>query len=266
MADFSSIKQAVATLRAQVEQASITPEMLGSILNDLLARTAAKVQPRQVDNDLYLDLIDSGNTVLGSFKLPSCSDTTAGIVPPGLYTFLKEGAVDGKHAMQQKGQPSGFATLGSDGKLTSAQLPAITSAMLPPEMRVHVGAFDGFNELTPEQGFEQLGLSPMAGAKVYFSRSKGAFYCVAHEGSLTERKVYCTWSGSSLMDMSIALGTEDSAKGVVPVTGKLYYCRADGALYLWDGNEMVACGGKGMTHDLSVMSNEDIDAVIDGLG
>ena len=238
MADFSSIKQAVATLRAQVEQASITPEMLGSILNDLLVRTAAKVQPRQVDNDLYLDLIDSGNTVLGSFKLPSCSGTTAGIVPPGLYTFLQEGAVDGKHAMAQKGQPSGFATLGSDGKLTSAQLPAITSAMLPPEMRVHVGAFDGFKELTPEQGFEQMGLSPMAGAKVYFSKAKGAFYCVKDEASLTSRKVYLTWAGNSLMDASVAMGTEDSTRGVVPVTGKLYYCRADKAYYLWNGSYM----------------------------
>lgn len=274
MADFSSIKQAVATLRAQVEQASITPEMLGSILNDLLVRTAAKVQPRQVDNDLYLDLIDSGNTVLGSFKLPSCSGTTAGIVPPGLYSFLQAGATDGKHAMQQKGQPSGFATLDSAGKLTSAQLPAITSAMLPQvpasllpfELRTHVCAFDGFEDLVPEQEFEQMGLSPMGAAKVHFSRSKGAFYCVKNAGSLTDRKVYLTWAGNSLMDASVAMGTEDSTRGVVPVTGKLYYCRADGALYLWDGNEMVACGGKGMTHDLSVMSNEDIDAVIDGIG
>ena len=143
-----------------------------------------------------------------------------------------------KIVSDSKGQPSGFATLGTDGKLTSGQMPAITSAMLPVDIRAHVGAFDGFDELIPEQGFEQLGLSPMGGAKVYFSKAKGAFYCVKNEGSLTSRKVYLTWAGNSLMDMSLALGTEDSARGVVPVVGKFYYCRADKAYYLWNGTSM----------------------------
>ena len=173
-----------------------------------------------------------------------------------------------KIVSDSKGQPSGFATLGSDGKLTPAQMPVITSAMLPPEMRVHVGAFDGFEDLVPEQEFEQMGLSPMGAAKVHFSRSKGAFYCVKNAGSLTDRKVYCTWAGNSLMDASLAMGTEDSTRGVVPVTGKLYFCRADGALYLWDGNEMVACGGKTSTSgsEPEAITNEELDAIIDGAG
>ena len=246
MADFSSIKQSIADLKAKVEQASITPELLGSILENLLSRTAAKVQTRQVGTDLYLDLIDSGGTVLGSFKLPVCTGDNAGIVPGPLYTYLQTGATDGKNAMSQKGKPSGFATLGTDGKLPVAQLPALTSAMLPQvpasllpfELRTHVCAFDGFEDLVPEQAFEQMGLSPMGAAKVHFSRSKGAFYCVKNAGSLTDRKVYLTWAGNSLMDASVAMGTEDSTRGVVPVTGKLYYCRADKAYYLWNGSYM----------------------------
>lgn len=261
----------------QVKGGLPTEEYRG--LAEIRGQVPEGIRSVQVDGESagmkYLDLevILKGGGKLVS-RMPFATGSTAGILSPGMYTFLQEGAVDGKHAMQQKGQPSGFATLDSAGKLTSAQLPAITSAMLPQvsasllpfELRTHVCAFDGFEDLVPEQAFEQMGLSPMGAAKVHFSRSKGAFYCVKNAGSLTDRKVYCTWAGNSLMDASVAMGTEDSTRGVVPVTGKLYYCRADGALYLWDGNEMVACGGKGMTHDLSVMSNEDIDAVIDGLG
>ncbi len=274
----------------QVKGGLPTEEYRG--LAEIRGQVPEGIRSVQVDGESagmkYLDLevILKGGGKLVS-RLPFATGSTAGILSPGLYTFLQEGAVDGKHAMAQKGQPSGFATLGSDGKLTSAQMPVITSAMLPPEMRVHVGAFDGFEELVPEQAFEQMGLSPMGAAKVHFSRSKGAFYCVKNAGSLTDRKVYCTWSGSSLMDASVAMGTEDSAKGVVPGVGKLYYCRSDQTLYLWTGSEMVVCGGgvvsggepEAITNEeidalfesspvetIEAFTNAEIDAIIDGAG
>ena len=205
----------------------ITQEYIGSLISQI----ENAEEPESITNGMVAQVLDWLNSK---------------VIPAETIVYLQTGATDGKHAMQQKGQPSGFATLDSAGKLTSAQLPAITSAMLPQvpasllpfELRTHVCAFDGFEDLVPEQAFEQMGLSPMGAAKVHFSRSKGAFYCVKNAGSLTDRKVYCTWSGSSLMDASVAMGTEDSTRGVVPVTGKLYYCRADKAYYLWNGSSM----------------------------
>ena len=233
----------------------ITQEYIGSLISQI----ENAEEPESITNGMVAQVLDWLNSK---------------VIPAETIVYLQTGATDGKHAMQQKGQPSGFATLDSAGKLTSAQLPAITSAMLPQvpasllpfELRTHVCAFDGFEDLVPEQAFEQMGLSPMGAAKVHFSRSKGAFYCVKNAGSLTDRKVYCTWAGNSLMDASVAMGTEDSTRGVVPVTGKLYYCRAAGALYLWDGNEMVACGGKTSGSEPEAMTNAEIDAIIDGAG
>ncbi len=205
----------------------ITQEYIGSLISQI----ENAEEPESITNGMVAQVLDWLNSK---------------VIPAETIVYLQTGATDGKHAMQQKGQPSGFATLDSAGKLTSAQLPAITSAMLPQvpasllpfELRTHVCAFDGFEDLVPEQAFEQMGLSPMGAAKVHFSRSKGAFYCVKNAGSLTDRKVYCTWAGNSLMDASVAMGTEDSTRGVVPVTGKLYYCRADKAYYLWNGSYM----------------------------
>lgn len=238
MATLSQLLSTISAFRALNTTNAISPETLGSILNDLLVRTAANIQSRQVDTDLYLDLIDSGGTVLGSLKLPVCTSSTTGVVPGPLYSHLQAGATDGKNAMAQKGKPSGFATLDTGGKLPVAQLPALTSGMLPLEMQAHVCAFDGFKELTPAQDFAQSGLTNMSGAKIYFSKSKGGFYCVTNEVSLTSRVVYSTWAGSSLMDASAAMGTAHATKGVVPIVGKFYYCRTDKAYYLWNGTSM----------------------------
>lgn len=142
---------------------------------------------------------------------------------------------------------SGLITLGVDENNEGVKIPigsliqdikTTSTTALSKATAAHVCAFDGFKELTPAQDFAQSGLTNMSGAKIYFSKSKGGFYCVTNEVSLTSRVVYNTWAGSSLMDASAVMGTANATKGVVPIVGKFYYNRADKAYYLWNGTSM----------------------------
>lgn len=197
----------------------ITQEYIGSLISQI---ENAEL-PESITNGMVAQILDWLN---------------GKVIPAETVNYFQQGATDGKNAMAQKGKPSGFATLDSGGKLPAAQLPALTSGMLPLEMQAHVCAFDGFKELTPAQDFAQSGLTDMSGAKIYFSKSKGGFYCVTNEMSISSRAVYNTWAGSTLMDASAAMGAAHAAKGVVPIVGKFYYCRADKAYYLWNGTSM----------------------------
>lgn len=104
MTDFSSLLQKINTLKAQVEQSSITPVYLGSILDDFL-------------------------TTMQSIDMSAMSDDIQNAINDAAVALSKatQALSTARSLDESKGQPNGIAPLDATGKISSQYLPALSN-------------------------------------------------------------------------------------------------------------------------------------------
>lgn len=131
---------------------------------------------------------------------------------------------DAQVKRSEMGAPSGVATLGTDGKVPTAQLPSYVDDVLD----VYGGA-----SITDTV---QNSTCTTANALVYYNTSSKKLVAQVTSGS--SRTYYAKWKGLTSFPDSTMYGTE-TATGVTPAAGKIYVYAGTNKTYRWSGSDLV---------------------------
>lgn len=239
MADFSSLQQKVDALKAKVEQSSITPPYLGSILDDFIT------QMKSIDmTDMSADLqtaITNATLALQKANQALTASHNADITAKAANSAAasaRDIADATKAVTDTKGLPGGLASLDSGGKVPASQLPGYVDDVIE------------FNAMVSDVTSQMTSVahkSTDTGCMVVYDTDNDVFLLavssvavidsVNGSASINPDKItyYNNWlDGDSFGD--------ETLNGRVPVEGKLYPCTSDNKLFYWNGSQLAMIG------------------------
>ena len=136
---------------------------------------------------------------------------------------------DAQVKRSEMGAPSGVATLGTDGKVPTAQLPSFVDDIK--EYSEEVSGVTVTNSTAPKNG---------AGGVVYDKTNK-VFLRKVQTGSATagnlKKTYYTKWDDGE--NMTSGMFGEETSAGVKPVANKIYYFTGLNKDYRWSGSALV---------------------------
>lgn len=200
MADFSSLQQKVDALKAKVEQSSITPKYLGSILDDIIAGLG------DIDADGLADgiagALSTATQALNKAKL-ALSDAATADAHAADATAVADQAAAAITALQQ-------------------QLPELDNVKIFSMVVDDVA-------VTPASSTASSG-SP--GCAVVYNSATGTFLLQVYTPGIIHPSYYSNWSDAG------SFGT-GSGTGRKPASGKLYIARAQKKIFACSGSKLI---------------------------
>lgn len=271
MTDFSSLQIKVNDLKAKVAQNSITPAYLGALLDDFIAQMKA-IDMTGMSDDVKtalnnsktalqnaksaldkagnaetsaisalqnaLSAIDKANTAMqtagnanstAASAFTTASDAKAMAANAqgnaGIAVERADSALSRISVIENKvGQSNGIATLDENGLVPANQLPSYVDDVVE---------FDGFNYISGEPPIE---LASAPTGSIIYLLATNTFVCVhTSDSGLSASKFYSNWLGADSFG-------ELTAKGRVPVSGKIYVDKSQNKQYRWSGSTLVPTG------------------------
>lgn len=257
MADFSSLKQKVNALKAKVEQSSITPVYLGSILDDFIT---------QMESIDMTDMSDDVRTAIAN-AAAAIKKADQALADSRDATDTASSAAAAVDAIIKKiGHPGGIAPLDDSSRVPLKHLPGrvdnvvefriIAEGIEPSEgMSHHYSGDDGcivvFDKTTQcfLLGQPKMGQAETETAAASDSGTVIPGGTVDPGGKVDPENPWVV----EIIDLSkfnffrswmdcVSYGTY-TANGRKPEGGKIYICQTEGALYRWNGLSLVQTGG-----------------------
>lgn len=241
MADFSSLQQKVNALKAKVEQNSISPVYLGSILDDFITQMTA-IDMTGLSDDVQAAVNDAAEALAKASSALNTANTAksaANSASSAAYSALQNANTAKSTAdsaltsvndiINRIGWPSGIAPLNSER--------LIPSQFIPAEMD-DVKEFLGFVELDEPALPSSWAGSESNKGQIFFDTTHSVFVCFASASATpgAPKNYYSNWSPDA------RLYGEASVNGRIPLSEKLYVDIDNNKLYRWNGSTLVVTG------------------------
>lgn len=196
---------------------------LGAFLAKLKNWTTAQINSAKTALQTNIDKkVDKTTTVNGHALSGNVTVTKADV---GLSNVTNDAQVK----RTEMGAANGVATLGTDGKVPTAQLPSFVDDIK--EYSEEVSGVTVTNSTAPKNG---------AGGVVYDKTNK-VFLRKIQTGSATagnlKKTYYTKWDDGE--NMTSGMFGEETSAGVKPVTNKIYYFTGLNKDYRWSGSALV---------------------------
>lgn len=283
MADLSSLKQKINALKAKVEQSSITPVYLGSILDDFITQMES-IDMTDMSDDVRTAIANAAAAIKKADQALAASRVATDTASSAAA------AVDG--IIKKIGASGGIAPLDDSSRVPLKHLPGrvdnvvefriIAEGIEPSEgMSHHYSGDDGcivvFDKTTQcfLLGQPKMGQAETETATESDSGSVIPGGTVDPGGKVDPENPWVV----EMIDLSkynffrswmdcVSYGTY-TANGRKPEGGKIYICQTENKLYCWNGLSLVQTGeGSGTSgevldvEDIPALSAADLDRII----
>ena len=191
---------------------------LGAFLAKLKNWTTAQINSAKTALQTNIDKKADKTTTVNGHALTD--DVTVTKSDVGLANVTNDAQVK----RSEMGAPSGVATLDTDGKVPTAQLPSYVDDVLDVYGGLKLGSS------------VQNSTCTTANAIVYYNMDTKTFVAQVTSGS--SRTYYAKWKGLTSFPDSTMYGTETTT-GVTPAAGKIYVYAGTNKTYRWSGSDLV---------------------------
>lgn len=240
-ADFSSIIIKINALKAKVEQSSITPLYLGTILEEMVAIMQLIDLSDFADDiaDAIIQAQQALNTAQLAISKAETADNNAteALSKATTALFKASTAIDAANLAVQTvetitdsiAEPGGIAPLDDNGLIPSKHIPGLID---------DVKDFNGFVDFAPINPKSTSKESTNPGCSIVFDTHINAFlllYTPDNASAAVQNEYYANWADRHLYG-------DTNANYCTPHTDKLYIDTTQNITYRWSGTTLIPIG------------------------